>query len=317
MILFISEQRNIHDERLFEGLSSFTKVIWQPNATKELIRKLPKQTQSILMSPLNCNLIETIKDLYSTTPIYLLSYAQELLEVYGLPNARSHATLKQNLSLCDGVIVDCSTLEKILRNNFGFKGKILKTTYFWQQGFLKSTTSKEKHKSIGTNRTFTAIHNNKLIFESLSEIEQFQEFYFIAQGEELRKVYDENYKLSSFGRKCVPMSFSPDQTEFFSKIGIYVSASIYDGTSISLLEAMLSGKVCVVPDIPCNMEIIQDGVNGFLYKNNSKNNLTQVLKSVLSLRESVRDEIEKNAITTAERLTNSSRNIEDIFNFVY
>lgn len=317
MILFISEQRNIHDERLFKGLSSLTKVVWQPNATIELIEKLPKQAHSILMSPSNSNLIETIKDLYATTPIYLLSYAQELLEVYKLPKSQSHATLKNNLFLCEGVIVDCSTLETILRTDFNFKGKVLKTTYFWRQDFLKSTTSKEKRNFIGTNRTFTTIHNNKLIFESLGEIEQFQKFYFIAQGEELSKVYTEDFRLSSVSNKFVPMSFSYDQTDFLSNIGIYVSASIYDGSSISLLEAMLSGKVCVVPDIPCNMEIIQDGVNGFLYKNNSKNSLTQVLNSILSLGESARDEIEKNATTTAEKLTNPSRNIEDIFNFVY
>lgn len=212
--------------------------------------------------------------------------------------------------------MDCNELAKILRNNFSYNGKVLRTTYFWRQQFLKSRTSKEKKQSIGTNRTFTAIHNNKLIFDSLSEIEEVHQFYFIAEGEEFRTVYEENYALSPFGRKCVPMSFNPDQTDFFSNIGIYVSASIHDGTSISLLEAMLSGKTCVVPDIRCNKEIIQNEVNGFLYKKNSQVDLTKVLKKILFLKESVRDTIEMNAITTAEELTNTKKNTKDILNFV-
>ena len=317
MILFISEQRNIHDERLFEGLSSLTKVVWQPNATKELIQNLPKQVQSILVSPLNNHHVEIIRSLYSTKSIYLLSYAQEILEVYQRPDTPSFALLKHNLYLCNGVIVDCNKLQNIIEKDFGFRGRVLKTTYFWRQDFLKSTTPKEKQNSIGTNRTFTVIHNNKLIFDSLSELNEDYQFYFIAKGEELRTVYNESYRSSSLDKKIVAMGFSRDQTDFFSNIGIYVSASLYDGTSISLLEAMSNGKICVVPDIPCNLEIIQNGVNGFLYKNNSKDSLTEVLKSVLLLGESTRGTIEKNAIITAEKLANWKGNIEEVFNFIY
>jgi deoxycytidylate deaminase len=72
----------------------------------------------------------------------------------------------------------------------------------------------------------------------------------------------------------------------------------------------------VVPDIGCNKEIIQNEVNGFLYKKNSQVDLTKVLKKILFLKESVRDTIEMNAITTAEELTNTKKNIKDILNFV-
>jgi glycosyltransferase involved in cell wall biosynthesis len=45
---------------------------------------------------------------------------------------------------------------------------------------------------------------------------------------------------------------------------IYVSTSLYDGTSISLLEAMGSGAFPIVTDIPANREWIVNGENGFL-----------------------------------------------------
>jgi glycosyltransferase involved in cell wall biosynthesis len=49
-----------------------------------------------------------------------------------------------------------------------------------------------------------------------------------------------------------------------AKTDIYVSTSLYDGTSVSLLEALASGAFPVVTDIPSNREWITDGDNGFL-----------------------------------------------------
>jgi glycosyltransferase involved in cell wall biosynthesis len=48
------------------------------------------------------------------------------------------------------------------------------------------------------------------------------------------------------------------------EIDIYVSTSLHDGTSVSLLEALGSGAFPVVTDIPSNREWISDGENGFL-----------------------------------------------------
>jgi glycosyltransferase involved in cell wall biosynthesis len=49
------------------------------------------------------------------------------------------------------------------------------------------------------------------------------------------------------------------------KADIYVSTSLSDSTSVSLLEAMASGLVPVVSDIPGNREWIEEGKNGFLF----------------------------------------------------
>jgi glycosyltransferase involved in cell wall biosynthesis len=48
------------------------------------------------------------------------------------------------------------------------------------------------------------------------------------------------------------------------KTDVYVSTSLSDGTSVSLLEAMASGAFPVVTDIAANKEWIADGINGFL-----------------------------------------------------
>jgi glycosyltransferase involved in cell wall biosynthesis len=55
-----------------------------------------------------------------------------------------------------------------------------------------------------------------------------------------------------------------EMPKLLSEADIYVSTSLDDGTSISLLEAMASGAFPIVTDIPSNREWISDGENGFL-----------------------------------------------------
>lgn len=58
------------------------------------------------------------------------------------------------------------------------------------------------------------------------------------------------------------------QTElpkYLSSADIYVSSSLSDGTSISLLEAMACELAPIVTDIPANRPWINEGENGFLF----------------------------------------------------
>jgi glycosyltransferase involved in cell wall biosynthesis len=60
----------------------------------------------------------------------------------------------------------------------------------------------------------------------------------------------------------VPRSELPG---YLSSADIYVSSSLSDGTSNSLLEAMACGLAPIVTDIPANRAWINDGENGFLF----------------------------------------------------
>lgn len=56
-----------------------------------------------------------------------------------------------------------------------------------------------------------------------------------------------------------------DLREFLKRSHFYLSASLTDSTSVSLLEAMASGAFPIVSDIPGNREWIRDGENGLLF----------------------------------------------------
>jgi len=60
----------------------------------------------------------------------------------------------------------------------------------------------------------------------------------------------------------IPRSELP---RYLSSADVYVSSSLSDGTSVSLLEAMASELAPIVTDIPANQAWINDGENGFLF----------------------------------------------------
>jgi len=54
--------------------------------------------------------------------------------------------------------------------------------------------------------------------------------------------------------------------EYLNKASIYISSSLSDSTSVSLLEAMSMSLAIVVSDVPANLEWIKHGYNGFVFK---------------------------------------------------
>ena len=76
----------------------------------------------------------------------------------------------------------------------------------------------------------------------------------------------------------VPNSHLP---ELLADYDIYLSASVSDGTSLSLLEAMASGLYPVVSDISANRAWIKHGHNGLLHKVSDPQSLADSVLAVL------------------------------------
>jgi len=65
--------------------------------------------------------------------------------------------------------------------------------------------------------------------------------------------------------------------QFFRRSAIFVLPSIREGVSISLLEAMSSGCLCIVSDIPDNKEVIQHMYNGIVFHADDEEDLANKL----------------------------------------
>jgi glycosyltransferase involved in cell wall biosynthesis len=119
-----------------------------------------------------------------------------------------------------------------------------------------------------SNRNLLPIYNVSLLIRAIPIVlkeEPGTEFLIAGDGTERGALEKEvrNLNIDSalkfLGR--VPHEEMPN---LLSQADIYVSTSLHDGTSVSLLEAMGSGAFPVVTDIPANREWIINGENGFL-----------------------------------------------------
>jgi len=69
--------------------------------------------------------------------------------------------------------------------------------------------------------------------------------------------------------------------DHLSQADVYVSTSLSDGQSISLLEAMATGTFPVVTDIDANREWVENGKNGFLCSVSDSNDLAEKIVRAL------------------------------------
>jgi glycosyltransferase involved in cell wall biosynthesis len=82
---------------------------------------------------------------------------------------------------------------------------------------------------------------------------------------------------------------------------IYVSTSLHDGTSVSLLEAMGSGAFPVVTDIPANREWIINGENGFLVCADEPKSLGSKIIEAIRNRELLRKSQARNRLIVEQK----------------
>ena|SRR5436309_3098452 len=72
-----------------------------------------------------------------------------------------------------------------------------------------------------------------------------------------------------------------EMPRYLNSADIYVSSSLSDGTSVSLLEAMACGLPVVVTDVPANLEWVRDGANGLVARREDSKGLSDRITSLL------------------------------------
>jgi glycosyltransferase involved in cell wall biosynthesis len=98
-----------------------------------------------------------------------------------------------------------------------------------------------------------------------------------------------------------------DLPRWYHMADIYISASHVDGSSVTLMEALASGLPCLVSDIPGNREWIEDGVNGWLFRDGDVDDLANKILHALKNRKSLK-KIGEAARKTAEQKADWKKN---------
>ena len=101
--------------------------------------------------------------------------------------------------------------------------------------------------------------------------------------------------------------------QILSRHTVYVSASIFDGASLSLMEAMAAGVFPVVSDIPANREWLDDDKTALLFPTGDWRRLGRQLASLPQRQDMVREALGVNrdiAAARADRNKNMQRFME-------
>ncbi|MFT3892249.1 MAG: glycosyltransferase family 4 protein [Anaerolineales bacterium] len=98
-----------------------------------------------------------------------------------------------------------------------------------------------------------------------------------------------------------------DLPRWYHMADIYISPSHVDGTSVTLLEALASGLPCLVSDIPGNTPWIEEGVNGWTFRDGDVDDLAGKILSAIKERKSFK-KIGEAARKTAEEKADWKKN---------
>jgi glycosyltransferase involved in cell wall biosynthesis len=176
---------------------------------------------------------------------------------------------------------------------------------FLETGKNRGSEFKKGPITILSNRNLLPLYNVSLLIRAIPIVlkeEPETKFLIAGDGAEKdsleRKVKNLNVNSSITFLGRVPHEEMPD---LLSRADIYVSTSLYDGTSVSLLEAMASGAFPIVTDIPANREWITNAENGFLIPIENENILAMRIVEAIHNKELLTKASEKNRMIIKDK----------------
>ncbi|MFC2017366.1 glycosyltransferase [Chloroflexota bacterium] len=240
------------------------------------IRKLLKKIGPDILDAHYISLYGYFGTISSFHPLILTAWGSDILTV-PKRNFVHRFFVKQALKRADGIICVSTALKREIIDLGGSPDKI-KIIFIG----IDTEEFSPKHKSKITRQRL-GIFDSPLVISirSLSSnydvetlvraiplvLEEAPQAKFIIAGEGEQRAYLRDLTQSlgvSDNTKFVGWISHNELPDYLASSDVYVSTSLSDGTSQSLLEAMSCGLAPVITNIPANQLWIKDGENGFL-----------------------------------------------------
>ena len=126
------------------------------------------------------------------------------------------------------------------------------------------------------------------------------EVWIVGDGSEKEFLEDEIKRLNLSDKIKILGYHLKDWPELLAQMDIFVHCSAREGLSTVNIEAMPSGSVVIATNGHSNEELIEDGIDGFLYENGNPEHLKSVLVKVISDKE-LRKKVSENAKIKAKK----------------
>ena len=257
-------------------------------------------------------------------PLILTCWGSDILldpEKYGISHIRK---IKKAFKKADLITVESKYMKRSVEE-YGFKEKIkIIPVGVDLDKFNSNISDVDLQKKIKNNDDFVIIstrdfepkYNIRNILEAFILLQQNYEntkLILAGTGSQERELKNQIKNLE-IGKKIIFLGKIPydEMPKYYNLSDIYVSASTSDAMSVSKLEAMACGLIPVVSDIPANREVINDGENGFIFKNNPEE-LSKKLSYVIENYEDIKENIIKSNLKINEETFNWNKNMEAMY----
>ena len=208
--------------------------------------------------------------------LYLTKFTIKYSDLYSLSNAEDLNFYKKQYSLD----------KFILRQNWVLS---VETSDF---------EDREKNKILSVGR----LEKQKNLFYTLNELSKFDfEVDIVGEGNDLDELIKESKKLDIKVNFLGKIS-NENLVNLYSNYKYFISSSLYEGHPKTVIEAMSSGCIVFLSSIPNHVELVDDGMNGFIFDletNKLRNKIKTVLDNNYDLKQ-----ISNNAINTTREKFN-------------
>lgn len=120
--------------------------------------------------------------------------------------------------------------------------------------------------------------NHKIVIDAIAELNNDKLHYYIVGRGILKDELEDYIKRLNLQKQIHLLGFRKDIAELDTACDFFIFPSKQEGLPVAVMEAIMSDTLCVVSDIRGNCDLITDGQNGFLFKNN---NLLEIKKAII------------------------------------
>jgi len=312
-IRYICPKLDLHHKRIISALEKEYEV--NVACTEDGKSEIGVFENKIVYSPLS---VEIDKFSFNPNAIFIgISMAFDLNHEIDDTNLRKR--ILSNINIADSIIVDCEFSRSLLIN-IGYTKRIEVIPFgcnqeIWNPKYNRNYST----PNFISTRSWTEIHNNQLLVEAISKSPLLQRYQFslLDPGNETLFSLEKKFGVDSL-RNVIFHEFMDESNlkSYSDNFAFFVSTSISDGSSVSLLEALSAGLICVVPDFPSNCEWIEDKVNGFLFENNCVDSLIHALESLLTLGSKQLEEISNSGSDSVQSRANWNDNSQKVISVI-